>query len=325
MIPAVPEKDRGLYLLIGKEDFLKKEFVRDLRASLFPKGAGADLNGVEFRAGEKPVSFLFEFLQTAPFLAEKRLAVISGVDEFEEGEWEALLRFCTNFPSSAVLVLASDETSVRKSPYLQRLTEAGKLVACHTPFDRDLPGWIEARARRLGVTLDRDAVPVLVERAGKDTAALSSAVETLALYVAPVKRVARADAEKLLGKSVQADVFELVDRILERDAATAATMTAALLEEGTRGFEVVPVLASQFERLRRARRLLDRGLSPRDVAGELRINSFFLDKFMRQVSKLSSERLKRATARLLECDQSIKTGKAGDRIALERLVLELCL
>ena len=30
-----------------------------------------------------------------------------------------------------------------------------------------------------------------------------------------------------------------------------------------------------------------------------------------------------ATARLLVCDESIKTGKAGDRIALERLVLEL--
>ncbi len=322
---APPAKDRGLYLLVGKEEFLKNEFVRELRASLFPKGAGADLNGTEFYAGEKPVSFLFEFLQTMPFLSEKRLAVVSGVDDFEDEEWQAMERFCENFPSWAALVLLSDGASAKKSSFPQSLTDIGKMVTCYPPFDRDLPGWIEGRARRSGITVDRDAVPVLVERAGRDTAALASSLESLALFVNPAKRVSRADVEKLLGKSVQADVFELVDRVLERDTAAAASMTASLLEEGTRGFEVVAVLAGQFERLRRARRLLDRGLSPRDVGVEMKVHSFFLDKFMRQAAKASAERLRDATARLLACDESIKTGKAGDRIALERLVLELCL
>lgn len=324
MSPAPPEKDRGLYLLVGKEDFLKKEFVRELRASLFPKG-GADLNGTEFRAGEKPLSFLFEFLQTAPFLSEKRLAVVSGVDDFEDEEWEAMVRFSAHFPSTAALALLSDQPSAKKSPFPPALIESGKVVACYPPFDRDLPGWIEGRARRSGVTVDRDAVPVLVERSGRETAALASALETLAIFVHPAKRVTRADAERLLGKSVQADVFELVDRVLDRDAAGAATMTASLLEEGTRGFEVVAVLAGQFERLRRARRLLDRGLTARDVGVEMKVHSFFLDKFVRQASKAPAERLRTATARLLACDEAVKTGKAGDRIALERLVLELCL
>ncbi len=315
----------GLYLLVGKEEFLKNEFVRDLRGSLFPNGTGADLNGVEFRAGEKPLSFLFEFLQTMPFLSEKRLAIVSGVDDFEDEEWDAVTRFSEHFPPSAVLVLISDGASAKKNSFPHRLIEIGKLVTCYTPFDRDFPAWIEGRARRSGITVDRDAIPVLVERAGRDTAALASSLESLALFVHPLKRVTRTDVEKLLGRSVQADVFELVDCVLERDAAAASAMTAALLEEGTRGFEVVAVLAGQFERLRRARRLLDRGLSPRDVGAEMKINSFFLDKFMRQAARVSAERLRDATARLLVCDESIKTGKAGDRIALERLVLELCL
>ncbi len=313
----------ALYLLLGKEEFLKQEFIQNLRNSLFPKASGLDLNYQEFHAGTQPLHLLLDFLQTAPFLSDKRLAILREVDELEDEERKTLLLFVERFPTSGVLVVVSNEGSVKKDDFLKQLSEKGTLVACHPPFERDLPRWIENRVKKYGKEVERGALPLLMERAGKDLASLDSALEQLTIYINDRRQILGKDIEALLGKSVEADVFRLVDVLLEKNTKAALEITGALLKEGTRAYEIVAVLAGQFDRMKTAQGLLREGRPEREVGSELRVHSFFLEKFIRQTQKIKGEEMAHIFRKLLECDESIKTSRLEDGLALERLILQL--
>ena len=314
-----------IYLLLGKERFLKDEFLAELRKDIFPSGSNPDLNIQEFNAENDAPGRMLEFVRTSPFLSEKRMAVFRGVDALDGDEQNALLESLDSLPSFSVVVLESEETGVKKSGFLKAVSEKARLVACHAPFDKDFPSWIEQRARKHGIRLQRDAVFFLLERTGKEVSALDAALEQSALYVHPRTEVARQDVERLLGRSAQADVFELTDFLLTRDVRLSLEAVESLLVEGQKVYEVVAVLASQLDRLKKASAWLAQGRSPQEVGGELRVHPFFLEKFIRQVRALSTEAAENFSEALLECDEAVKTSALPDRLAVERLVLRICL
>ena len=128
-------------LLIGKERFLKREFILTQRRRLFPDESGPGLNFQEFTVGEDPLHTVLDFLSTAPFVADHRMAVLWGVDLLEEEEQASLLAYLEKLPASSVCVLESEQTNAKKDPFLRQLAD---------PFQpgRQGSGGAQLRARR---------------------------------------------------------------------------------------------------------------------------------------------------------------------------------
>ncbi len=311
------------FLLIGKERLLKKEFLLDLRKKNFKDLSAESMNCQEWDAAEDgALAAVLDFVQTAPFLAEKRMAVLWRVEELDDADQKRLLSFLKTPPPAAVLVFASDETGTKKKKILQELEAAATIVACHTPFDKDLPVWIETRARRLGGTIARDAARALGEKAGKDTQMLNNALEQLLIYIHPRTAVTAADVDALMGKYAEEDIFTIADEIFAKNTKAALEKAEQLFSEGVRVPEIIGVLAGQFERMKQAADLAERGASPAEVASAMRVHSFFQQKFFLQLKKVSKDGIERAQKRLLDCDTAIKQGRLAERLALEKFILE---
>lgn len=320
--PNTPSAKPERYLLAGREHLLKKEFLADLRKKTFTGASDASLNYQEWDASEESAfSQALGAARTAPFLAEKRICVLWAVEELDDEDREALLAALPALPPATVMVFSSEETP-KKNKFLQELESRATLVACHPPFDRDLPGWVEARVRRSNGTIARDAVRSLIEKSGKETPALANAIEQLLVYIHPRTAIAAADVEALLGRSAEEDIFAIADDVLSRDTAAALRRAQRLFEEGARAPEIIGVLAGQFERMKQAADMIERGATPAEAANAMRVHSFFQQKFFGQLRKLSKPGIADAQRRLLECDTMIKQGRLAERPALERFILE---
>jgi DNA polymerase-3 subunit delta len=315
---------KQIYLLIGKEIFLKKEFIQNLRKSLFPSSSDASFNYQEFETEKDSLGALIDFLQTAPFLAEKRMAVWWGIDEISDEQKEKLFLSLDAFAASAILVLISDQTNVKKDVFLKKLSEKAVVTPCHAPFEKDLPSWVHARVRKNKASIEPQGAPLLIERTGKDTASLSHAIEQLLVFIHPRTQILRKDIEALLGRSLEADVFGLVDLLIQKNTSAALKNVSALFKEGTRGYEIVAVLAGTFERLSRVSGLVKQGRSPEEIGQTLKAHPFYLEKILKQARMVSEGGLRKIVERLLECDETIKTSRLNDGLALERFVLEAC-
>ena len=119
---------RSTTLLIGKERFLKREFILALRQDLFPDSTDPGLNFQEFTADQEPLHSFLDFLSTSPFAAEHRLAVLWGLDSLTAEEKESLESSLEKLPASSVCVLESEQTNAKKDPFLRKLAEKAKLV-----------------------------------------------------------------------------------------------------------------------------------------------------------------------------------------------------
>ncbi len=316
---------RSAYLLIGRERYLKKEFVRELREKIFPAGSDPSLNSQEFSAGSHKLGAVLDFLSTAPFLADRRLAVLWDLEELEEDDREGLLEAIGRMPASAVLVLVSEATNAKKDAFLAALSERCELVACHPPFEKDLPGWVAARAKRYGKRFEPDAVRGLIERAGREVSSLGSAMEQLSVYVGERASVTGVDVAALLGRSAQEDIFALSDLVFEGKSDAAVRVMRSLLADGAHPIEVLGAFAGQLERLRRASQAIRSGKAPREAAAQAGVHPFFQEKFLSQVRRVTEAKIRSLQTGLWRCDREIKSGSVPDELALERWLLECSL
>ncbi len=323
MVKSAPGLKGGVYLLYGKEEFLKKEFIQKLRREQFSSQQNPEMGFEQFEASEQSLGAVIDFLQNASFFASQKLAVLHGVDELEAEDRQRLLVFIENLPSSSTLILVSQEPNLKKEAFLRNLSEKSRAIACHLPFDKDLPRWVEARVKKLGKTIECEATSLLIERVGKDAALLDSAIEQLSVYVNAEVKISLKHVESLLGRSVQADAFRLIDFLLERKLKSALEGLEALLGEGAKIYEIIGALAGQTERLNRARALMEEGFPSETIATELRLHPFFAGRILEQAQRVPKARLQRILKELLDCDEAVKTGKMGDRLALQQLFLKI--
>ena len=313
-----------LYLLIGKDRSLKKEFIDELQKKHFPAGSEASLNSQEFQSEEDLFQEFRSFIQTAPFLAPCRLATLWEVDALKKEEKESLVSFASSLPEYAHVVLATDSGNT-KSEFLSALALKAKLVTCHTPFEEGWPSYLQKRAQKKGIQMAPGASQAMLERVGRDTLLLGQALEALTVFIYPKKELTSDDVGDFLGRSAEEDTFSLADMILEKNLTQALFKIKGLREQGTRGFEILSVLAGQWERLHRALSALEIGVAPQAVAAQQRVPAFLADKFIAKLRRLKISDVLKHMAATLAYDELVKTGRLDEKFAVEFLATELCL
>ncbi len=312
---TAPEPAKGaLYLLTGKESFLKKEFIQNLRTD--------GVSCREFHSENDSLNEFLDFAGTSSFFESKKVAVLWSVGDLPKADRGRLASFINAIPASCSVVLESEETASKRNDFLTELFLKAKVVTCHTPFDRDLPRWVETRAKKRGKAIAAPAVQALISQSAKNLSLIDASLEELSLYAMERERIELADVETLLGRSAQSDAFLLMDFILDGKKKEALFLVGDILKSGKRAFEIVGMLQTQWERLRKAVHLMENGASQQEIGNQLRVHSFFLEKFMRQVRQVKAVQFDEIARQILACDQSLKRSLVSERLGLEKLVLE---
>ncbi len=212
---------------------------------------------------------------------------------------------------------------LRRIMELQRDKRAA-IVVCQAPRKSDLPGWIRARARQRGVNLDAGAVVDLAEFVGDDLRQLDQELIKLADYVAGKRTVTRGDVRRLVPETRAANIFALVDALGLGEAPTAGRlMQHALDVDGEQPLRLLGMIARQYRLLIQAKALQAQGTGPPEIAKVLGVPEWTAPKLMTQAGRHSFARLEAAMERILAADEGIKTGKIGDREAMDVLLVEL--
>ena len=312
-----------ILLLFGKERFLKRETIDGLKAKLFRNPSEQDLNFQSFDGDEDPVARVLDFLSTTPFLADQRMAVLWNVDALSEEDAERLLAGLDGLPKSACLVLETEETNTKKKALIRDLAEKAQATACHTPFERDLPVWVEARSKSKGLSLERGLASYLIGRVGADLSSLDGVLSELKMYVHPRMQATVVEAAAIAPSNPEEDVFKLAELLLDERKTEALRLIDGLYRSGSRAPEIVASLTGQLERYKKASVLLAAGRSLTEIGEEMRVPRMFQTVFFQRLKKASKDRLRTMQKALLECDESFKTGSAAERTSVERFVLTI--
>ena len=264
---------------------------------------------------------------------EPRVVIVEHAEALKD------LDLIASFPREAALVLVSVERLAagrsrrgqrQKAPNAPAANLLEAVEAVGGSVERierlapvDVPGWISARARLHGVRLDPEAVATLASAVGSDTERIEQEIKKLGAYAGNAT-VSAGDVRTLVSGAIEADVFELTQAVVRKDARTAVAMLERLLADGNAVQQILALLLWQFRVLLFASAMRSNADAER-MAKAIRSSPFAIQRataFARRVTRVD---VVRAYEAIYATDQVIKTGRAeSDVAALMLCVLDLC-
>jgi len=317
------------YLFHGEDEFSRSETVADFKKKMGDPGL-VELNTIVFDGRKVTLGELQHACDSVPFMAERRLVIVEGLltrlePKGQKEYLERLTQYLKHLPETTRLVFVENK-SIGKSNPVHRLAladERGHVKEFKPPQRRELNHWIEERARKKGGQIIAAAVETLAAFVGNDLRLLDQEIEKLVVYVDGARPISEDDVRLLVSYVQEANVFEMVDALGQRDAQRAAKLLHQLLDAGEHPLGLLGMIVRQFRILIQVKELSERGLSQQKMAARLKLHPFVVKKTSRQAMNFSTEQLETIYRRLLETDVAIKTGQMDAVLALDMLVVGL--
>ncbi len=328
-----------LYLALGKNDFLREEFIGQLKALMGKLAMGE--HNIDELGPSASVPDVIAAASVTPFLCEKRMVIARGVlaqstrgrprarsrsrsaatADAPTGPLAELAAYVPNLPDTTHLVIVEDDTKLAEQ------LEAARPDAVKREFaplrDDALPGWITTRTKKYATRINARAALELSQLVGSDLRALDQEIAKLSTYVDPGAEIGVDEVRELVS-GIGPGIFTFQDAVAERRPATALSAARSMMDRGTDPVELFAQIVALVRRLLVVKELVRLHRLTQDAASfGLSTSPYALQKLQRQSANISITDLDRAYARLHETDMAIKTGKMDPRLAVELAITAL--
>ena len=296
-----------LQLAIGPESLLADRLVVAILSNL--RESHPNLSSEIYDAAQLEVSALAELLAPSLF-SEPRLIVLKDLQDLPE-ELQALLKEYALEPDPNITLVMTHKGGVKGKSLLDSLRKAGaKETPCEAiKRDGDKIQFVRTEALSLNRKISADAAKALVDAVGSDLRELANALSQLISDTAGEITVEA--VERFHGGRVEATGFDVTDAVIEGRDADALRVLRQAIDTGTDPVMIVSALAAALRTLARVGSA-PRSLRSAELAGELGLAPWQVDKARRQLPGWSGPRIATAISEVAKADGSVKGGAVLD-------------
>ncbi len=317
-----------LFIFHGPDDFTRSEKISELRRAMGDP-ALADLNMTILAGRDLTLNDIRHHADAMPFMADKRLVIVTDYIEYLKDKSEALEELVTYLGQVSPLtdLILVERDSLRKNhPVMKAAAAAGaSIIHFAGPDKKNLRSWIINKAPDHQTTIEPSAAELLGRLVGPNLQALNNELEKLALYVNGQRPINRADIELLVPYIEEAENFGLTNAIGQRNARKAYDQLRKQLDEGQNPMRILGSIASQIRGLLEVKDMAERGMSPPEIARVKGWSSDYAAKMrLKEAARFTMPRLEEILEQLLQIDLDIKTGRTDSLLALDTLIARLC-
>jgi DNA polymerase-3 subunit delta len=300
------------YLIHGDDHGRIAERRARLRA-LVQEVSGAQ--GVEIFEGDAATpEAVAAALGAMTFALGRRFIIADGVERWGEKALAPLIDALRSMPPETTVAFFAREEG--KFTVSSALVDAVRAAGGHVEAERsvrpwELPRWVSAQARELGLEFEPEAARALVEHVGERQQRLRRELEKLVLNLGSDRPVSAAQVEELAASSAERRVWALADAVVAGDARAAMGLYLALRVQGER---VPGLLYWMAQRLRQAADIaarLEQGEPVAQIKRRLRMPSRAADRLIADARRAGVDRLRRALEQLADLEVSSRGGGPG--------------
>jgi DNA polymerase III subunit delta len=321
----------GVYLLFGPETFLIHETIQLMVTYLLNKEE-QDFNFSTYDLEETPIEVALEDAETFPFMGEKRLIVMQNpvflTSEKSKGKVEhnitKLEEYLNNpAPYSIVVITAPYEKLDERKKITKELKRKAVVEEAKKLGDQELKKWIKDRSISNGVDIDENAIEKMVSVAGSNLFVLTNEIDKMSLYVGIDKRIDIHTVEKLVSKTLEQNIFELVEKVVHRKVEDALRIYYDLLKQNEEPIKILALLSGQFRLIYQVKELSSKGYGQQQMATTLKQHPYRVKLAAGQAHLFSVEELKRLVHLFADADYQMKTGGLNKTMIIEMILFQL--
>ncbi|MFH5778314.1 DNA polymerase III subunit delta [Heyndrickxia oleronia] len=320
-----------LYLLYGIESYLINETKQKLVNNMLTEEE-MDFNLSTYDLEEVPIEVALEDAETFPFMGEKRLVILQNAIFLtsEKGKQKVehnllkLEEYIQNPPDYTILVfIAPYEKLDERKKITKLIKKYASVFEAKKLKDAELKSWVIGKVKLNGVTIDEDAAELLITLSGTNLMMLSSEIDKLSLFIGENNKIDKATVERLASRTLEQNIFSLVDKVVHRNISDALRIYYDLLKQNEEPIKILSILANQFRLVYQTKELSRRGYGQQQIASHLNVHPFRIKLAAGQAQLFSEEELKRIMHLLAKCDYQMKTSSLDKVMIIEMFLFQL--
>lgn len=287
------------YTFIGEKDYIQKE------VSKISKVFNQE-NIARYNLEEININKVIEDLNTISLFGDK-LILASSIDKIENPD--SLIEYLNNEGSNTLILISFKELDKRK-----KIT---KVLKEKTKYKEYLNYNIEnvIKENLKDYKMSQMAINLLISYCSNNLSRIENELEKLMLYKAEEKEITTKDIEKLVKKSLDSTIFNLIDKINEKDKDKVFKIYNELLEEGETEEKIMYTIANHYRLLFQISEKI-KTLSDDEIIKEYKMHPYRLTKLKEQLNLILQDDILKILKNLSDIDINVKKGKIDIKTAM---------
>ena len=307
----------AFYLILGTEGALSDRAINKLTAEL--KELNCEITNLF--AAETIVGDIADALAPSLF-SERRALILRDLQDLPEENKDEITRYLTS-PDETMTVVFVHKGGVKGKALLDTIKKIKPEIINCEPLKKEAEkeGFVKELFLDIGRKATSGAVSALVGALGSDMRELQAAVSQIAAD-APAGVIDEVIIDKFHQGRVETTGFDVADATLDGDLSAALIALRSALETGTDPVMITSAIASSLRSLAKVSGA-HRGTKSFELAGQLSMAPWQIDKARRQLHRWSPGAMADAVGAIAQADAEVK-GAASDPIyALEKAVTRI--
>lgn len=309
---------KDIYLLLGSEAALADRALAKIVVEL--KAESAEITTLF--ASEISIGEISDALSPSLF-SERRALIIRDLQDLVEEVKIEITRYLDSPDPTLTLVLVH-KGGVKGKALLDQIKRANpELITCDPlKKESEKAEFVKNLFLDLGRKASPAAINALVDATGTDLRELSAAVSQLASDT-PAGIIDETHVNKYHQGRIETTGFDVADKVMEGNFAEALITLRHAITTGTDPVMITSAIASSLRGIAKVSGT-NRGQKSFELAGELGMAPWQIDKARRQLSGWNAQTLTLAVDAIAKCDSDVKGGASDPIYALEQAISTIC-
>ncbi|MFA7325551.1 MAG: DNA polymerase III subunit delta [Candidatus Kapaibacterium sp.] len=332
-------------LIFGEEAFLVDELIIQITQKMIANGL--DTNSIERLDGSSiNEQEIVDNANNLSLISPQKLLIINNFDVLYKNKrksFPGLVNYLQNpNPSSTLLFIGvpnrlngiskelnnSKKATAAKSK-VDKLPEALKFLIHNNLYvefpklyDNEIPDWIVKRALKYKKEIDIQTAN-LIALSCNSIREIDSELDKLNVYLGSKNHITIDDVEEIVGINKENNVFELTKSVGIRDLDTSLRITDNLLMHSNQSVLILITLTRYFLTLFK---LIDEKKVTSNkfqLAGKVGVNPYFIDEYIRSLSKYSPSDVERSIYLLSKADEELKSTSTDNKYLMFRTLTDI--
>ncbi len=319
-----PPENIKIVLIFGRDQGLVHERVlqvaKTVVSDLSDPFLVSNLTGSELKADPPKLS---DEASSQSLIGGRRVVMVDlGGDDISPA-----LSLVIDGPETDSLVVIEAGDLATRSPVRKLLEGADEaaVIACYEDNQNSLGRLIDSVAQEYQIKVERSAHQYLLSHLGNDRLVSRRELEKLMLYAGAKNEVSLEDAVAVVGDSGALSLEELIYAASGGERDKLDDGFARATAEGVSPIAIIRAAQRHIAKLQLATAAFESGKSPDDSLKTVKPPIIFLyaDRFKRQLTGWSSQRLASAAGVLIDAETDCKTTGMPDQAICERALMSL--
>ena len=308
---------KQVYLLYGEERYLKNQYKNRLKKAILPEDDTMNFSAYEGKGID--VQQLIAQADTLPFFAEHRLILIEDSGFFKKACPE-LADYLPEMPQETILLFVEDDVD-KRSKLFKAVKESGRVAELGRQDEKTLTKWVSGMIHKEQKKITADAMNRFLEMAGDNMENIAQELEKLLSYTLDKEGIELADVEAVCTVTTENRIFDMLRAVAEKRQKQALDLYYDLLSLKEQPMRILFLLARQFNQMLQVKDLREQGYDSGAIAQKSGLAPFIVKRSLSQAGRFSVEKLRGIVEDCVKAEEDVKTGRLGDRLAVEMLIV----